>query len=1567
MTQLLPRVVSLGVESLVSLRRITDFLLAKEFLPSDKLFVEWAHNEVVHSSSVVSTDTQPDINKLMPRHSADMMKRTAFIEFQNVGARWPSAETKTLDGLFFRCDLPGLIMICGQVASGKSSLFMSLLNELPISEGKAQIRGSYGFCSQTAWIFSGTVRDNIIFGSGYNECRYKRILEVCALERDMQLLVHGDSTYIHENSLSGGQKARINLARCLYRDNDIYLLDDPFSAIDNNVSAHIFEKAVKEFLAGKLVLLATNQIKFLKRSDKILLLDQGKQLAYCSYSKLSKKFTSVEASKQQCFDDKQLKRLSFLTREFEKESLLEVPSLDVHRINVTDEKKMRLSNMMRNKGDEFENYNKLFNDSKGFSFKDLGGGGEEEEVCTKINTGQPANNSNSISAANKMTVANNLKDSASRLRVGQKFAVADKKCNGQRRNDQRSQNKQWRTSDMEAESGWCERSEKEKTDDETYSAPTSTEATSGSTNNEIHAPYGFSNLAKNEDKTLITIAREAIGEQSLLSSANNTRTDISQEQTTTASSTRKLLTPDQEGGTKWQTSDSGNHQEEGRKKLEEEETTVNKVDNTPPQIKTATTTLNAAAMVVGASNKRPLINSGTLISGEHYRTSEKQVQKDGDPMTTTTTTESLPSTAATTTTTKSPMKEEKLTSTRKSEAQTFNSHQADEQSKEESFCSPNGPVEEEVSANKLPGLRVWYKYYTQTSVIRLVIIVLTFLITQALFSTIDIYLTVWSLSEQNKALVNEITGFNHEQLNTFKHQAYINQHGGKESGFSGNKTSSNTIEYDKLMASDLPLSMSLPLLELYSYTDDSTFEMAKEIQKVSISPLSSRSSQLPFVTPMNNSFVPVLGLFYASNVPQVVEAPIAASNNAPIALVGDITTYPSSLNLNRQKLQQQQQQQQNQHQVTSNTKTNNLKQTTNSKQTTSSSGDGGSGVGSNVDYDSRKVIADRHILEESEAALNVKSIYRPLYSIVNNFTSGQHVFTYTILLIVLFSCSTIANVLSLTSSNKSAIALYEKLTDNALFAKIVFFDQNPVARFLNRATRDIGIIDEAIPYNANQAYDAILQTIATFIVVAAVDINLALPSLIILFVFLIYHKIHVKPTKDIQRLESISRSPIISHISTTLTGLHTIRATKSENRFEQLFMKYQDSHTSVFLLYLGCNRSMAVILDSLNATYTGIIAFWAVISGLAGPSAGLILTSAMLLSGLTQHGVMKLTETESLMTSVERVIEYCSLPQEENYDSKGGEYGRRRKRRGREWLGKFSLFVVGCGGKRSVGSLKGSKKLDEQNQREQQFKHPPNSSFNAGGGEFVWPHAGCVEYKHVDLYYNRLEKPVLKNISFKLRGGEKIAIIGRTGAGKSSIITTLFRLYDFEGTILIDGVDIKHVDLLKLRTSIGIIPQQPILFSSSVRRNLDPMNVYDDFSIWAALDKAHLRKTVSALPGKLDYDIGACNGGFSSGQKQLICLARVLLRRCSIIVMDEATANVDPTTDAIIQTTIRSEFKYCTLITIAHRLETILDYDRIMVLEAGRIVDFDTPERLASKSNSYFASLAHKSSFTASV
>ena len=278
---------------------------------------------------------------------------------------------------------------------------------------------------------------------------------------------------------------------------------------------------------------------------------------------------------------------------------------------------------------------------------------------------------------------------------------------------------------------------------------------------------------------------------------------------------------------------------------------------------------------------------------------------------------------------------------------------------------------------------------------------------------------------------------------------------------------------------------------------------------------------------------------------------------------------------------------------------------------------------------------------------------------------------------------------------------------------------------------------------------------------------------------------------------------------------------------------------------------------------------------------------------------MRLTaEVENMMTSVERVITYTKLEEEPGYN---------------------------------IG------------------KKPPSD----------WPTDGGLKCENMSLRYYAGGPEVLKNITFQVNPREKIGVAGRTGAGKSSIVSALFRMPDPKGEISIDGEAIVELNVQNTRQVISVITQNPTLFSGSLRSNLDPFLRYDDAEIWVVLDQVQMKSKVTNLPGELYYRVSESGNNFSVGERQLLCLARALLNRNRIIVMDEATANVDFSTDQRIQETIRSNFDDCTVITIAHRLNTILDYDRVLVMDEGEVVEYDTPSVLLNNSNSFLTELFH--------
>ncbi|KAL5019777.1 hypothetical protein ScPMuIL_002669 [Solemya velum] len=477
--------------------------------------------------------------------------------------------------------------------------------------------------------------------------------------------------------------------------------------------------------------------------------------------------------------------------------------------------------------------------------------------------------------------------------------------------------------------------------------------------------------------------------------------------------------------------------------------------------------------------------------------------------------------------------------------------------------------------------------------------------------------------------------------------------------------------------------------------------------------------------------------------------------------------------------------------------------------------------------------------------------------------------------------------------------LHHGMLANILKCPMSFFDTTPGGRIINRFSRDVETIDNNLPITIRMWLNSFFATLSTLIVISySTPIFLAVVIPIGALYYLI-QKFYIPTSRQLKRMESTTRSPIYSHFSETISGASTIRAYGQQDRFIQESLERVDRNIIYYFAGIASNRWLGFRLEFIGNFIVLAAALFAVLTDVSGGVVGLSVSYALQVTGALNFLVRLTSDMETNVVSVERVKEYSESPTE-------------------------AAWIL-------------------------PFQRPPHD----------WPDRGEVSYHDYSTRYRPGLDLVLKGISFDISPGQKIGIVGRTGAGKSSLTLSLFRLVEAaSGSISIDGQRISEIGLHDLRTKITILPQDPVLFSGSLRKNLDPLDLYMDEHVWQALEHSHLKKFVTELPTQLDHECGEGGQNLSVGQRQLVCLARTLLRKTKILILDEATAAVDMETDDLIQQTIRTEFKECTVITIAHRLNTIMDYDRVMVLDSGKIKEFDSPGTLLQDKSSAFFLMA---------
>nr|XP_043631930.1 ABC transporter C family member 8-like [Erigeron canadensis] len=483
---------------------------------------------------------------------------------------------------------------------------------------------------------------------------------------------------------------------------------------------------------------------------------------------------------------------------------------------------------------------------------------------------------------------------------------------------------------------------------------------------------------------------------------------------------------------------------------------------------------------------------------------------------------------------------------------------------------------------------------------------------------------------------------------------------------------------------------------------------------------------------------------------------------------------------------------------------------------------------------------------------------------------------------------------------KASKSFFNKFTASIFSAPMLFFDSTPVGRILTRASSDLNVIDFDIPFSFAFVVAGSVEVLGTIGVMASVTWQVLI-VVVLATVATKYAQGYYQPTaRELMRINGTTKAPVMNYTSETSLGVATIRAFKMQDRFFKNYLKLVDTDASTFIFS--------------NATLEWLILRTEAFSNLILFTAGFLLV--LIPKGFVSPGMVGLSLSYALVLTTAQVFFirwYCSL----------------------------ANYIV------SVERVKQFMHLQTEPPSIVENNRPPSS----------WPSKGRIEFEELKLRYRPNAPLVLKGITCTFKEGTRVGIVGRTGSGKTTLITALFRLVEPDsGRIFIDGIDICHIGLKDLRMKLSVIPQEPTLFRGSIRTNMDPLGIYSDDDIWKALEKCQLKSTIASLPKLLNSSVSDEGDNWSAGQRQLFCLGRVLLRKNKILVLDEATASIDSTTDATLQRIIREEFSSCTVITVAHRVPTVIDSDKVMVLSYGEMVEYDETSKLM-ETDSFFSKL----------
>ncbi|KAI4312632.1 hypothetical protein MLD38_037434 [Melastoma candidum] len=483
----------------------------------------------------------------------------------------------------------------------------------------------------------------------------------------------------------------------------------------------------------------------------------------------------------------------------------------------------------------------------------------------------------------------------------------------------------------------------------------------------------------------------------------------------------------------------------------------------------------------------------------------------------------------------------------------------------------------------------------------------------------------------------------------------------------------------------------------------------------------------------------------------------------------------------------------------------------------------------------------------------------------------------------------------------TAQKLFTNMLHSVFRAPMSFFDSTPTGRILNRASTDQSVLDLEMAMKLGWCAFSIIQLLGTITVMSQVAWEVFVLFIPVTAVCIWYQRYYTPTARELARISGIQRTPILHHFAESLAGAATIRAFDQEERFTCMNLELIDGHSRPWFHNASAMEWLSFRLNILSNI---VFAFSLVLlvtlpEGIINPSiAGLAVTYGINLNAQQASVIWNMCNAENKIISVERILQYSKLASE------------------------AALVIEDC--------------------------RPPIN----------WPSTGTIAFRNLQIRYAEHLPSVLNNITCTFPGRKKIGVVGRTGSGKSTLIQAIFRIVEpREGSIEIDDVDICKIGLHDLRSRLSIIPQDPTMFEGTVRGNLDPLEQYPDTEIWEALDKCQLGDVVRAKEEKLDYTVVENGENWSVGQRQLFCLGRALLKKSNILVLDEATASVDSATDGVIQKVISREFQNRTVVTIAHRIHTVIDSDLVLVLSDGRIAEYDSPSKLLEREDSFFSKL----------